>query len=236
MTVQSAYVLHSRPYRETSLLVDFLIAEEGRLSTVARGVQGKRSSKRQLLQPFTLLAIDWSGSGELKTLISLEEQAPRLPLIGDALYAGLYLNELLVKLLRTQDSVGTLFDVYEHALQKLALQAPIEPVLRRFERQLLDELGFGIPFPRWEINDSVQYYFYSPGGEFIAQSAEQLDASHRARCFSVAELSAIAADKFDHTDCARAGKRLMRLALAPLLGGRELKSRALFTKRKENNE
>ena len=124
---QPAYVLHSRPYRETSLLLECLTRDHGWLGVVARGVRRERARlQRAQLEPFQLLALDWMQRGELATLQSAEGVGAPLRLVGDAGLAGLYLNELAVRLTGRQDPLPELFDAYARTLPRLALvEAPI---------------------------------------------------------------------------------------------------------------
>lgn len=238
--LQPAYVLHTRPYRETSQIVDFITPEFGRVSAVARGVRRTKSRQQSLLQPFGRILVSWYGKGELKTLRGVEDQYARLTLKGDALFSGLYVNELLVKLLKEQDHCEGLFEAYEDLLHHLASESSIEPVLRAFEQRLLEELGYAIPFPdsngdngnlssAAEPRDSI--YYYATDGHFIRLSSpaqqEQL-----LRCFNGEDLNAIGKNDYRDPNILRSAKRLMRLALTPLLGGRALHSRELFKQQK----
>lgn len=235
--LQPAYVLHSRHYRETSLLVDLLTPDYGRLSVVARGASGPRSGLRYCLQPFRRLAVSWYGKGELKTLKSAEEHAC-IRLEGDALFSGIYLNELLMRLLGGQDGCEQIFILYERVIAAMAQTTQIQPVLRIFELNLLEQLGYAISFPETSAveNNSngqhpsaprVEKYCYDVGGTFIAvHSTAEIGDS--ARYFTSTELSAISKGDYSDQKIFPAAKRLMRLALAPLLGGRVLNSRKLF--------
>src|SRR5438270_11622811 len=138
---QPAFVLHTYPYRETSLIVEALTADHGRVAMVARGAKRPRSELRGVLQAFQPLTLSWSGVGELKTLMKAEWQGG-LPLVGGAaLLCGFYLNELLLRLLPREDPHPQLYRDYEAALGVLAGSAELAPALRRFELKLLSELG-----------------------------------------------------------------------------------------------
>src|SRR6187431_3778228 len=144
---QSAFVLHTYPYRETSLIVEAMTAEFGRVAMVARGAKRPRSELRGLLQAFQPLALSWAGTGELKTLVKAEWRGG-LPLAtGAALLCGFYLNELLLKLLPREDPHPLLWNAYAETL--LALTHDARPAaqavtLRRFEVRLLAELGYAL--------------------------------------------------------------------------------------------
>lgn len=142
---QPAFVLHARPYRETSLLLECLTREHGRLGVVARGVRRERARvQRAQLEPFQPLALDLLLRGELATLLATEPQGLPLRLTGDAGLAGLYLNELVVRLTGRQDPHPLLFDAYARCLPRLADSSALGWTLRRFERDLLEALGYGL--------------------------------------------------------------------------------------------
>lgn len=142
---QPGYVLHSRPYRETSLLLECLTRDHGRIGVVARGVRRERARlQRAQLEPFQRIAMDLLLRGELATLQSAETVGAPLRLLGDAGLAGLYLNELVVRLTGRQDPQPQLFDAYDMALPRLASGESMAWSLRRFERDLLDCIGYGL--------------------------------------------------------------------------------------------
>lgn len=227
-TPQSALLLHARPFRDGSLLVELFTAEVGRLGAVARGVGGQRRSaaeRRALLQPFQPLWVSWYGRGELKTMQQLEARAAPLPLRGRALFSGLYLNELLSRLLQREDPHPQLFADYEEALQQLAEGEPLDLVLRRFELRLLEGLGYGFSLTEDAGGEPVQAQAsYSFDGEAGLCRLSQA-SPHTLRG---EDLLDFAAGHF--TDSSRrALKQLCRLALRPHLGDRPLKSRQLFS-------
>ena len=117
---QRAFVLHGRPYSETSLMLDLFTEGEGRMRVLAKGARGRRSNLKGCLQPFTPLLVRWAGRGEVKTLRSAEPVSLALPLTGSMLYSGLYVNELLSRVLEHQTNYSALFFDYLHCLQALA--------------------------------------------------------------------------------------------------------------------
>lgn len=145
---QRAFVLHSYPYKESSLIVDVLSIENGRMAMVAKGAKRPGSSLRGALLSLQPIEIVFSGRGEVKTLT----QATWLPgqpwLTGKALMCGLYLNELLMKLLPREDSHPLLFESYAATLMTLAASDEHSAILREFETQLLAELGYGLQLER----------------------------------------------------------------------------------------
>ncbi|WP_211824361.1 DNA repair protein RecO [Kistimonas asteriae] len=231
--LQPAWVLHTRPYRDTSLLVDCLTRHHGKVSLVASGARGATTKagkprRGHLLQPFSRLLISWTGKAELKTLRQLEQDRYLL-LTGRYLYSGLYANELLIRLLQPGDAVANLFDLYEWLVDGLSQQLPLEIKLRVFEKLLLEALGYGIPLSydgeKGQAIRDDQYYLYQQDSGFVPCRA--LDPAGRVPCFSGVVLNAFARNEV--TDSMLPDlKRLTRMALAPLLGNRPLRSRELF--------
>lgn len=223
---QPAFVLHSRAYRESSALVDFL-TPEGRLRAVMRGARGKAGT---LVRPFVPLEAEFRGRGELKNVGRLESAGIPHFLTGEALFSGLYLNELTIRLLPAEAPHPALFEHYGATLQALADGRPLEPLLRAFEWRLLDELGYGfaldIDLHGTPIVASGIYRLLPDAGlEPVGQLQPGL--------FQGAELLALAEADWSAPGALAAAKRLMRQALAPHLGGRPLASRELFMTLKE---
>lgn len=219
----AGYVLHSRPYRESSLLVDLLTLEQGRISVVARGARRPRSRLRSSLQPFQVLQLGWHGRHELKNLGAVESVEIQPPLKGTSLMCGLYVNELLQRLLQPGESCPRIFLYYRYVLNELQSGQDIEGALRTFERQLLEELGFGLGLDR--VDPRLTYTFKPRAGLVPAiPAADTYPGPH---------LLAMADDRYDDAEVRRSAKRLMRGALNELLGDRPLNSRLLFTKIKE---
>jgi len=219
----AAFVLHSRPYRETSLLVDLFVAEQGRLSVVARGARRPGSSLRQALQPFNQLSVRFRGRDELKTLLGAEiaEHLPALQ--GRSLLCGLYANELLQRLLQPLEAMPRLFLFYRYLLNELIRCEDLEGALRTFEHQLLKELGV------WDDLNLLNepYYQYNEEQGWVALLEPQ------ARCYSLAWLREIEADRYIDANVRKAAKHLMRTKLNRLLGDKPLRSRALFERREK---
>jgi DNA repair protein RecO (recombination protein O) len=229
VTLQPAYVIHSRPYRDSSALLDVFTAEHGRISLVARGArrQQRRGGSAALLQPFTPLLLSFSGHSQLKSLVATESARPMLSLRGDRLFSGLYLNELLVRLLHRNDSHPTLFAAYDRALQALESSAAVDTVLRQFELTLLDELGYGfdpgLDAVSGEAIQAANWYRYEPGIGLVEAS----EGGRGSAMFSGEDLLALASGDFGGP-ARLAAKRLLREALAAHLGGEPLRSRELF--------
>lgn len=141
---QPAYVLHLHPYSETSLVVDVFSRDHGRVPLLARGARRPRSAMRGMLMSFQPLELGWFGGGEVKTLAKAEWLGGMPLLGGRCLLLGYYLNELLLKMLPREDAHSALFDAYAAALRALAGGGADAPELRRFEKTLLKELGYGL--------------------------------------------------------------------------------------------
>lgn len=234
---QPAFVLHSRAYRETSALVTFFSPDYGKFNGIVRGVRGGRktaSQKSALLQPFQLLTIQWreraNKSSDLVSIHQFERAELYFPLAGEASICGLYLNELLYRLLFTKISVGGLFDGYQQALyQLLAAQNRAEQAwsLRQFEFHLLNELGQGIvcdvDLEQQPIDPKASYYFYPETG---AINIEQ-DGLGTGVFIKGNSLLALAEQRY----CENALpdlKRLLRTVLTQYLGDKPIMTRQLF--------
>lgn len=225
-----AYVLHSRRYRESSAIVDFFTERNGRVAAVARGLyraRGGRSDQAALCQPLQALQIRWLGHRELKTLVSIERAAAGCQTSGEALYAMLYCNELLTRLLAYHDPLPGLFAAYERLLAEVDSNQCLEPALRNFEMCLLSELGYALELNKVAetgaaVDPACSYrYVIEHGLELAAGTTDQ-------EAFPGAELLAIHDGELDQASTQRAAKKLLRQVLHSLLGGRPLASRELF--------
>ena len=141
---QQAFLLHSRPFRETSLIIEVFSRQHGRIGLLARGVRNPKSRKRALMMPFQPLLLAWSGKGELPLLTGAEATGPARELLSEQRYVAFYLNELLLKLLHRHDAHESLFDVYSAILDELYQGVDIQHALRRFEKELLSQTGYGL--------------------------------------------------------------------------------------------
>ncbi|MDK1705668.1 DNA repair protein RecO [Serratia rubidaea] len=224
---ERAFVLHGRPYSETSLMLDLFTEGHGRVRLLAKGARSRRSNLKGCLQPFTPLLVRWGGRGEVKTLRNAEAVSLGLPLSGMMLYSGLYVNELLSRVLEQEANYSVLFFDYLQCLQTLAASdGSPEHALRQFELALLHHLGYGVDFLHCAgsgeaVDDGMTYRYREEKG-FIAS----LVVDHYS--FTGRELRALAERQFPDADTLRAAKRFTRIALKPYLGGKPLKSRELF--------
>jgi DNA repair protein RecO (recombination protein O) len=223
-----AYLLHQRPYRETSALLEVFSEDHGRLGLVARGARATRSKQRGDLQLFRPLRLSWQARGELGTLTGMEADGAAGRLRGAALYSAFYLNELLMRLLVRHDPHPELFAVYHHSLQLLAVEEDVEPVLRRFEMRLLQEAGYALALDCDVTNGAaVQadklYDYHLEAGPVMVTAA-----GAGGFLFTGASLLAMARYDFGDPGVLQDAKRLLRAALKLYLGDKPLKSREMF--------
>ncbi len=223
---EPAFVLHTFAYRETSVIVEAITAEYGRVAMVARGARRPRSELRGLLQGFQPLLLSWSGQHELKTLLHAEWRGGLPRVGGSALVCGFYLNELLLKLLPREDPHPRLFASYEAALGELAAGGEQAPILRRFELLLLSELGYALPLvceaDTGDPIDPAARYHYA-----FDRGARRTPPGPMAHLPVVrgATLLALADGRYADAETAAEAKRLMREVLDHYLEQRGVESR-----------
>jgi DNA repair protein RecO (recombination protein O) len=224
---REAFVLHSYPYRETSLLVDVFARGFGRVSMVARAARSPRSALRGVLLAFQPLALSWFGKGEVRTLARAEWLGGHPRLQGEALMCGFYVNELLVRLLPREDPYDALFARYRDALARLGSGGDSAGALRSFERALLKELGYAMTLERESVGgraiDPAKSYRYDPergpieangaGGDSVVSGRTLLD---------------MARDDYADPLTQQQAKVLMRALLDHRLEHQPLKSRRIF--------
>jgi len=225
---EPAFVLHSYPFRETSLLVEIFSRQHGRVPLVARGARRPRSAVRGLLMSFQPLALSWFGKHEVRTLHSAEWQGGQPLLQGTALLCGFYINELLLNMMVRDDPHEQLFDYYQHTLQRLAHGADMASTLRCFEKHLLQELGYALLLEHEAgnsnpIDPALSYRYVVERGAVrdTAGATEGLPVSGKT-------LQDMAADDYSDAQSARQGKQLMRMLLNHHLGGKMLHTRELI--------
>ena len=226
-----AYVLHVRRYRENSLLVDALSRASGRLSLVARAPSRGQSRLGESLQPFRPVQLGFSGRGELLTLHRVEPGGPLTVLKGDWLLSGLYVNELLVRLVQRGEGEQELFDLYARMMAALTDECPLEPSLRRFELALLEACGYGLPLNSTAdtgapVDASARYCFKHDQGLFFAPATSTQNSVGGATLLALA-----GAIEFDPGTLAEA-KHFMRAVLRHYLGDKPLHARSLFQRGK----
>jgi DNA repair protein RecO (recombination protein O) len=220
---QPAFVLHARPYRETSLLLECLTRDHGRIGVVARGVRSQRGRlQRSLLEPFQPLLLDLQLRGELATLRAVESASAPLRLVGDQGLAGLYINELVVRLTERQDPHAELYAAYAQTLERMVHEQPLAWQLRRFERDLLATLGYALQLE--EDADSGEpllaeaLYLYRPEHGPVRCRATEPHAIRGS------DLQLLQADRLPDVQGLHALRSMMRELIRFHLGGVELRA------------
>jgi DNA repair protein RecO (recombination protein O) len=230
--LQTAFVLHRRAYRETSFIVDLLTKDHGRVSVVAKGVRKPKSSSVGMLQPFTSLLVSWVGKGELMTLSQVDVMDAPARLHGECLFAGFYLNELIMALLEKWDPHPALFLIYAKTLSALQTPQLEESALRIFEKRLLEELGYGLLSKEQTFEPDKYYRFIVDHGFVVSELGDIAKA--KAAIFSGRSLIALANEVWQDAASLADAKRLNRMMLASLLGGRAIRARELFQSLEEH--
>ena len=222
---EPAFVLHSYPYKETSLIVEAFTRNRGRVGLLARGARRPRSAIRGTLLAFHPLRLSWSASAELGTLLAAEWSGGQPALAGMGLMCGFYLNELLLKLLPREDAHEALFDAYAESVARLAAREDHASVLRAFERRLLTELGYAPQLERDAGSglpvEPARRYAYEPERGPLAANG----AAAQASTVSGQTLLDMARDDFSRVQTREESRRLMRRLIADRLPGQTLKTR-----------
>jgi DNA repair protein RecO (recombination protein O) len=222
---EAAFVLHAVPWRETSLVVELLTRDHGRVACVAKGAKRPRSALRGVLLSFQPLQVGFTGRNELRTLTSAEWLGGLASPQGDGLLCAFYMNELLVRLLPRDDPHPVLFDGYAQALVALGLGESLEATLRRFEWLLLREIGYAVDLQRDAQDrpvDPQRRYALVPGRGFLATDVDEEGA------FSGLTLLDMAGERYDSARTLAEAKRLTRSMLARHLDGHVLKTRQIL--------
>lgn len=229
---EPAFVLHSYPYKETSLVLEVFSRTHGRVALLARGARRPRSAMRGVLMAFQPLRLSWSGTAELCTLTGAEWSGGQPVLGGSPLMCGFYMNELIMRLLPRDDAHEALFDAYERSLARLAENAPLPGVLRGFERRMLAELGYALSLETdaetgAPIDPSLVYTYLpergpvkqrGPVGELRVSGQTLLD---------------IARDDYERTETRDEARSLMRALIGERLGRQGLHTRSVMMELQE---
>ncbi len=226
-TFSHAYVIHKRPYTDSQWLIDLLVEGQGRIRAIAR-TKGKQAVRhRAELQPFSHHNVMLAGGGQLKYLVKFEPITQLAPKLAQRrLFCGFYMNELAERIVPLNEPLESLYEVYQHHILKLTEDTDEEAVLRSFELQLLDLLGFGID---WEVDISgepiqaAMQYHYVPEGGWLPVAGKA--------GFNGETIMALAQGSLATDDAKRIAKQFCRGLLKPLLGNKPLKSRELFVSR-----
>ena len=231
VNLQPAFVLHQRPYRETSRIVELFTRDHGRVSVFARGIRSTRKGHgalASLLQPFNQLLVSWSGRGDAGQLTHAEFDGGFRALPPAQLVSGFYLNELLMKLFARHDTHAEVFELYGQALDALRSVNNAAAVLRIFEKRVLDAIGYGLLLERDAVSgepiaaERAYYYRLEQGPVQCAGVAEG------SLILSGAALRALASEQVEDVEMANQLRALTRAALDRVLDGRELKTRQVM--------
>ncbi len=219
------YILHHRPWRDTSRILEVLTREYGRLSLFARAVRGPKAALAPVLQPFRPLLLSWSGRGEAPQLTHAERADDSGALPAASVMAAFYLNELLLKLTTRHDPLPALFDHYDATLVRLRCGAPLEPALRIFEKRLLELAGYGLELGT-EASSGVAlaadgYYQFRPSRGLVRAHARDAGALAGASLIELRE------ERLSGRRALEDARRLLHAALAACLEGRPLATRVV---------
>jgi len=227
--LEPAFVLHNRPYRESSVLLEVLSREHGRVGLVARGARGARSRWKSILQPFRPLLLSWSQRGELGTLTDADQVAAPPALSGEPLFCAIYANELLVRFLQRSDPHAGLFDQYNLMLADLAGGESTQRVLRLFEYRVLTAAGFGLQLEHESGSEHrlrpEAWYLYQPESGPLPRDPAN---GENEGLVSGAALLALKSGDIGERHL-RELKILMRKLIRHYLGDRAIKSQQLFS-------
>jgi DNA repair protein RecO (recombination protein O) len=228
VSLHSCFILHKRPYRETSFLLEVFSSEYGRISLVAKGVRKKKSNSQALYQSHRNLSIAWSGRGEMGTLTAIEASGDDFNFQGEQVIAAFYLNELLMRLLHKHESHPVLYEEYLKALTRLSHGDSIQIALRYFEKHLLISLGYGLLLDHnvetgGGIQSDTQYYYSLEHGPYKNKPSTSDYVS-----ISGHTLIGLEKELLREDGALDEAKKLMRLALNTLLGDKPMASRDLY--------
>jgi DNA repair protein RecO (recombination protein O) len=222
------YVLHTRPYRETSLLVDILSSNYGRLCLVAKGVKRAKNNKANLLQIAKRISLAWSQRGTLGNLIEVEDLGDRFNLNGSKIISCFYMNELLMRMLHTNEPHPEVFDIYQQTLTNLTQNQDEHRTLRIFEKKILQVLGYGLILDHdantgEQIDVKNKYYYVAEFGPCISKNngLQSIQISGKA-------LKALDDENIWNNDIAKEAKQLLRMLLKIHVGDKPFGSRELY--------
>ena len=224
---QPGYILHHRPFRDTSQLLDVFTREHGKLALVARGSRAAKSRLRGILRPFQPLRLSWFIRSDLGTLTGAEIDGAPTALTGDALLSAYYVNELVLNLLHRHDPQPEIFDNYARTISALNASVSLAATLRVFEIELLRLLGYALNLEFDAIDSELladeSYYDYR-----VEQGPVRVSRAEGPMVFSGASLKSIQAMRFDDANVLRDAGRLLRQVIDHHLEGRELNSRKVL--------
>jgi DNA repair protein RecO (recombination protein O) len=224
---EAAFLLHHRPYQDSSQILDIISASHGRLALVARGSRSAKSRLAGILRPFLPLKLSWVIRGDLGTLTGAEMSGAPIALQGDALMSGYYASELLLKLLHRHDPHPEIFEAYGRTIENLAKSADVAAPLRHFEMELLRRIGYALNLDQdTETSEPLRsdaMYEYR-----VEQGPVPIANRQGAMVFSGQELTAVRNEDFGRPEILSCAGRLLREVISFHLGGRELNSRKVL--------
>ena len=224
---QPGYILHHRPFRDTSQILDIVTQDHGKIAVVARGSRGAKSRLAGVLRPFLPLKVSWVAKSDLGTLTGAEAVGPPAGMTGDAMFAAYYVNELLLHFLHRYDPQPEIFALYEQVIKALVQTNSVAACLRSFEFEFLSLLGYAVNLDheyggQQNLVTEQNYQFR------MEQGAVPVERSDGPLIFKGAVLTGVAEQRFDDAEVLRAASRLLREVINFHLGGKELKSRKVL--------
>jgi DNA repair protein RecO (recombination protein O) len=224
---QSAFILHHRPFRDSSQILDVLTRDHGKVAVVARGSRGSKSRLAGVLRPFLPLRVSWVAKSDLGTLTGAEAAGAPAGLRGDALLSAYYVNELMLHFLHRHDPQPEIFELYAEVIRELCNADNVAACLRRFELELLGLLGYAVSLDheagsQKDVEPERNYEYR------VEQGPVPVDRSEGPLVFTGEALLAIGAGQFEDARVLRASNRLLREIIAHHLGGKELRSRKVL--------
>jgi DNA repair protein RecO (recombination protein O) len=224
---EPAWLLHHRPFRDSSRILDVLSRDHGRLSLVARGSRSARSKLKGILRPFLPLQLSWVIRSDLGTLTGAEMDGAPISLTGDALLSGYYVNELILNLLHRHDPQPEIYSVYRRTISNLKNPAAVAVALRRFEMETRGLLGYALNLDHdtqtgRELDPDSRYEYRAGEGPAPAGDREG------PMVFTGHELGAVARQEFENPETLRNAGAMLRNVIAWHLDGKELKSRKVL--------
>jgi DNA repair protein RecO (recombination protein O) len=225
VSLAPAYILHQYAYRDTGRILEVFTADHGRLTLFARGASGAKSTLKGILRPFQRLLLSWSGKTEACALGGAEIDGIPTNLRNERLMSGFYLNELLLKLTERWDPHPGIFFSYAACIEALCAGEGEEAVLRRFEKRLLNDLGYGLQLTTTDDGLPVEADRYY---RVAAERRPQACVAESPGAVYGRSLTDLEAEDFGDARSLRDAKRVLRAAIDSCLDGRSLKSREVM--------
>ena len=224
---QPSWVLHQRPYRDTSSIIDIFSRDFGRISIVAKGSRSPKSKFRGLLRPFLPMNLSWYSGKNLGNLTDIEVTEKPYNLTGDSLLSAYYLNELIIKFLLKDDSQVEIYDLYSRTISSLIQARDIAPILRIFELEFLRLIGYGLNLnfeagTEFPVKSNLFYEYKPDVGLVISESKD------KPYVFGGADIKAINQRDFQSNKTIKTANKLLKSIITYHLDGRQLKTRKVL--------